>query len=128
MDVDDVHYVLIPVRMACRVCVSGSAAYALECWYLEVCTSLCPWRVRLGKIVLQVLGRQARQLSLSCSPLVSGDRAGLLVSFPKGMVSYKPGQALKIEPRIFCWDMWLCSVDLVAWGVGSHRGGGLCLP
>ena len=43
MDMDDVRWVHVPVRMACSVCVSGSAAYALECWWdLEVCTSLCP--------------------------------------------------------------------------------------
>ena len=68
---------------------------------------LCPWRFMLGRILLQVLGRQARHLSLSCSLLESADRAGLLVSFPEGMVSCKPGQALGLEPHIFCWAMWL---------------------
>jgi len=107
VDMDDVHNVLVPVRVACSVCVSGSASCAIEGWDLEVCTSLCPWRFMLGRIFLQDLGRQARQLSLSCSLLESSDRAGLLVSFPKGMVSYKPGQALGLVLRIFCWAMWL---------------------
>ena len=52
-------------------------------------------------------------------------RAGLLVSFPEGMVSCKPGQELGLLPHYFCGYY---SVDLVAWGVGSNRGGGLCLP
>ena len=107
MDIDNVHNVLIPVRVACSACVSGSASCAIERWDLEVYTSLCPWRFMIGRILLQVLGRQARQMSLSCSLLESGDRAGLLVSFPEGMVSCKPGQALGLEPCIFCWAMWL---------------------
>jgi len=107
MDVDDVHNVLIPVRVACSVCVSGSASCALEGWDPEVCTSLCPWRFNFGTILLQVLGRQARLLSWPCSLLESGDRAGLLMSFPEGMVLCKPGQALVVELPIFCWAMWL---------------------
>ena len=86
MDMDDVHNVLIPVRVACSACVSGSASCAIESWDLEVYTSLCPWRFMIGRILLQVLGRQARQMSLSCSLLESGDRAGLLVSFSEGMI------------------------------------------
>jgi len=100
MDMDNVHTVLIPVHVACSVCVSGSASCALEGWDFEVCTSLCPWRFMIGRIFLQVLGRQAQLLD-------SGGRAGLLVSFPEGMVSCKPGQALVLELRIFCWGMWL---------------------
>jgi len=100
MDMDNVHNVLIPVRVACSVCVSGSASCALEGWDLEVCTSLYPWRFMFDRIFLQVLGRQARLLD-------SGDRAGLFVSFPEGMVSCNPGQALVFEPRIFFWAMWL---------------------
>ena len=123
MDVDDVHYVLIPVRMACSVCVCGSAACALEGWNLEVFTSLCPWRFMFTRILLQVLSRQARQLSLPCSLLKSRDRAGLLVSFPEGMVSCKPGQALGFEPRIFCWAMWLlqCGFSCMGRRVQSWR-------
>jgi len=97
-DMDDMHGVLVPVHVVYSVCVSGSASCALE--DLEVCTSLCPWRFMVGTNFLQVLGRHARMLN-------SGGRAGLLVSFPKGMVSCKPGQALVLEARIFCWAMWL---------------------
>ena len=123
MNVDDVRYVLIPVRKTCSVCASGSAACVLEDWNLEVCTSLCPWRFFLGRILLQVLSRQTWQLSLPCSLLKSGDRAGLLVSFPEGMVSYKPGQALGLEARIFCWTMWLlkCGFSCVGRRVQSWR-------
>ena len=42
-DVDDVYCVHVPVRQACSVCVSGSTACALECWDLDVRSSLCPW-------------------------------------------------------------------------------------
>ena len=63
--------------------------------------------------------------SLSVAQLLFVLRAGLLVSFPEGMVSCKPGQELGLLPHNFCG---YCSVDLVAWGVGSNRGGGLCLP
>ena len=118
MDVDDAHYVLIPVCMACSVCVSGSAACALEGWNLEVCTSLCPWRFFLGRIFLQVLSHQARQLSLPCSLLESGDRAGLLVSFPEGMVSCKPGQEVGLLPHNFCRVMWLLQCRF---GCMGHR-------
>jgi len=107
MDMDDVHNVLIPVRVNCSVCVPGSASCALEDWDLEVYTALCPWRFMFGTILLQVLGHQAWPLSWPCALLESGDRAGLLVSFPEGMVSCKPGQALVLESHIFCWAMWL---------------------
>jgi len=60
MDVDDVRCVLVPVRLACSVYVSGSAACALEGRNLEVCTSLCPWRFLSGRILLQVLSRKMR--------------------------------------------------------------------
>jgi len=43
MDVDDVRCLHVPVRQACSVCVSGSAAWVLKGWNLEVCSSLCPW-------------------------------------------------------------------------------------
>jgi len=38
-----VHCIHVPVCQACSVCVSVSAAWALEGWDLEVCSSLCPW-------------------------------------------------------------------------------------
>jgi len=107
VDVGELRCVHVPVRQACSICVSGSAACALEGWNLEVCTSLCPWRFLLSGILMQVLSRKTRHLSLSCSLLESGDGAGLVVSFPEGMVSYKPGQELGLWPRIFCWVMWL---------------------
>ena len=47
-------------------------------------------------------------------------RAGLLVSFSEGMVSCKPGQELGLLPHNFCRACGCCSVDLVAWGVGSN--------
>ena len=43
MDVDDVRFSNVPVRQAYSVCVSESAALALEGWNLDVCSSLCPW-------------------------------------------------------------------------------------
>ena len=49
------------------------------------------------------------------------------MSYPEGMVSCKLGQELGFY-RIFAGPYGCCSVDLVAWGVGSNRGGGLCLP
>jgi len=107
MDETDVRCVHVPVRVVYSVRVSESASCVLEGWDLEVCTSLSPWRFMLDRILLQVLGHQARQLSLSCSLLQSGGRVGLLVFFPEGMVSCKPGQAFVLEPRIFCWVMWL---------------------
>jgi len=64
--------------------------------------------------------------SLSVDRLFFVLQAGLLVSFPEGMVSCKPGQELGI--LIFAGPCGCCSVDLVARGVGSNRGGGLCLP
>ena len=61
--------------------------------------------------------------------------AGLLVSFPEGMVSCNPGHALVLVAMHLC----LCrpffvrsstcySVGVGAWGVESHRGGGQGLP
>ena len=91
-DMDDVHGILVPVHVACSVCVSGSASCALEGWDLEVCTSLCPWRFMVGRNFLDVLGRHARLLN-------SGGRAGLLVSFPKGMVSCKPALPPELSSR-----------------------------
>ena len=38
-------------------------------------------------------------------------RAGLLVSFPEGMVSCKPGQELGLFPHNFCRAMWLLQVQ-----------------
>ena len=65
--------------------------------------------------------------SLSVGRLFFVLRAGLLVTFPEGMVSYKPGQELGLLLIIFAGPCGCCSVDLVSWGVGSNRGGGLCL-
>ena len=45
--------------------------------------------------------------SLSVDRLFFVLRAGLLVSFPEGMVSCKPGQELGILPHDFCRAMWL---------------------
>jgi len=105
MDVDDMRFVLVPVRLACSVCVSGSAICVLEGWNLEVCTSLCQCRFLIGRILLQVLSRRTWHLSLPCALLQSGDGTGLLVSFPERMVSCKPGSELGLEPLIFSWVM-----------------------
>jgi len=59
-----------------------------------------------GRDFLLVLACQARLLYLSYSLLDSG-RAGLLVSFPEGMVSCRPGQVLVLELRVFCRVMYL---------------------
>ena len=99
-DMHDVHGVLIPTPVACSVCISGSVTNTLQGWDLDVCTSLLPWRFMLDRNFLPVLGRQARQLFLSYSLLDSG-RADLLVSFAEGMVSYRQGQALEFELRVF---------------------------
>jgi len=99
MDVDVVRCLHVPVRQTCSICVSGSAACALEGRNLEVCLSL--------RILLQVLSRMSGQLSWLCSLIQSGSRAGLLVSFPEGMVSYKPGQEFGLLPYGFCRVMWL---------------------
>jgi len=71
---------------------------------------------------LPVLDRQARLLFLSYSLLDSG-RAGLLVSFPEGMVSCRPGQALVVEFRVFCRVMWLlqCGSGCVGRRIPSWR-------
>jgi len=42
MDVDDVRCIRVPIRQACSVCVSESAALALEGLNIDVCLSLCP--------------------------------------------------------------------------------------
>jgi len=99
-DMDDVHGVLISTHVACSVCISESVTNTLEGWDLDVFTSLFPWQFILDRNFLLVLGRQARQLFLSCSLFDSG-RAGLLVSFPEGMVSCRPGQAVELELRVF---------------------------
>ena len=39
--------------------------------------------------------------------LLDSARAGLLVSFPEGMVSCRPGQVLVLEFRVFCRVMCL---------------------
>jgi len=79
----------------CGVCVLSS------CCSLSVVR-----RFMLGRDFLPVLVCQARLMYLSCSLLDSG-RAGLLVSFPEGMVSYRPGQVLVLEFRVFCRVMCL---------------------
>jgi len=127
MDVDDVHYVLILVSMASRNCVSGSAACALEGWNLEVCTSLCPWRFILGRILLQVLSRQARQVSLPCTLLESGTEWACSCPSPKGWYRANWARRLDLSRAFLVGPCGCYSVDLVAWGVGSNRGGGLCL-
>ena len=81
----------------CGVCVLSS------CCSLSV---VRPWRFMLGRDFLPVLACQARLLYLSYSLLDSG-RAGLFVSFPEGMVSYRPGQVLVLELRVFCRVMYL---------------------
>ena len=43
--------------------------------------------------------------------LLDSARAGLLVSFPEGMVSCRPGQVLVLELRVFCWVMWLLQCE-----------------
>jgi len=45
--------------------------------------------------------------SLSVAQLFFVLRAGLLVSFPEVMVSFKPGQELGLLPHNFCRAMWL---------------------
>ena len=65
-----------------------------------------PWRFVLGRDFLPVLTCQARLLFLSCS-LLDSVRAGLLVSFPEGMVSCRPGQVLVPELHVFCRVMCL---------------------
>ena len=85
----------------CGVCVLSS------CYNLSV---VRPWRFMLGRDFLPVLTCQARLLYLSYSLLDSG-RAGLLVSFPEGMVSSRPGQVLVLELRVFCWVMWLLQCE-----------------
>ena len=61
--------------------------------------------------------------SLSVDRLFFGLRAGLLVSFPEGMVSYKPGQELGILPHNFCRAMWLlqCGFGCMGRRVQSWR-------
>ena len=90
VDMDNAHDVLIPTHVTCSVCGSGLVTCTFEGWDLEVCTTLLPWRFILGRNFLPVLDRQARLLFLSYSLLDSG-RAGLLVSFPEGIVSCRPG-------------------------------------
>jgi len=85
----------------CGVCVLSS------CCSLSV---VRPWRLMLGRNFLPVLACQARLLYLSYSLLDSG-RAGLLVSFPKGMVSCRPGQVLVLELRVFCRVMCLLQCE-----------------
>jgi len=106
-----------------RVCMAGLVRPCIMPWlgWFFLMLSLL-W------ILLQVLSRMAGQLSLHCPLLKSKDRAGLLVSFPEGMVSCKPGQVLGFLPWNFCRAMWLCGDGFVVWVVRSNRGGGLCLP
>ena len=66
--------------------------------------------------------------SLSVALLFFLLRAGLLVSFPEGMVSCKPGQELGLLPHNFCRAMWLLQCGFSCMGRRSNRGGGLCLP
>ena len=54
--------------------------------------------------------------------------AGLLVSFPVGMVSCNPDHALVFVPLVFVGSSACCNVGVGAWGVESHCGGGLGLP
>ena len=51
-------------------------------------------------------------------------RAGLLVSLYRA----SRARSLGFCRIIFAGPCGCCSVDLVTWGVGSNRGGGLCLP
>ena len=51
--------------------------------------------------------------SLSVARLFFVLRAGLLVSFPEGMVSSKPGQELGLMPHNFCRAMWLLQCGFV---------------
>ena len=53
-------------------------------------------RLTLFQILLQGLSRMSGQLFLLCPLLRSEDCAGLLVSFPEGMFSCKPGWELGI--------------------------------
>jgi len=101
VDMGDAHDVLIATHAACSVCGFGPVTCTLESWDLEACTSLLLWRFLLGRSFLQVLREKfARQLFLAHSLLHSGT-TGLLVSYPEGMVSCRPGQALALELRVF---------------------------
>jgi len=60
----------------------------------------------LARDFLPVPACQAQLLYLSYSLLDSG-RAGLFVCFPEGMVSYRLGQVLVFELRVFCRVMYL---------------------
>ena len=70
----------------------------------------------LGRDFLPVLACQA-WLYLSYSLLESG-RAGLLVSFPEGMVSCKLGSALVLHPSDFCEVKYFlqCMGRRIPWG------------
>jgi len=61
--------------------------------------------------------------SLSVDRLFFMLRAGLLVSFPEGMVSCKPGQELGLLPHNFCRAMWLlqCGFGCMGRRVQSWR-------
>ena len=85
----------------CGVCVLSS------CCSLSVVWS---WRFMFGRDFLPVLVCQAQLLYLSYSLLDSG-RADLLVSFPEGIVSCRPGQVLVLELRVFCPVMCLLQCE-----------------
>jgi len=99
---------------------------SVECVYvLSSCCSLSvvrPWQFMFGRDFLPVLTCQARLLYLSYSLLDSG-RAGLLVSFPEGMLSCRPGQVLVLELRVFCRVMCLlqCGSGCMGRGIPPWR-------
>ena len=47
---------------------------------------------------------------------------------PKGWYRSNRARSLGFSRKFFVGPCGYCSVDLVVWGVGSNRGGGLCLP
>jgi len=128
MDVDDMRFVLVPVRLACSVCVSGSAICVLEGWNLEVCTSLCQCRFLIGRFCYRssVAERGICPCPVPCfSP---GTERACSCPSPKGWYRASRAQSLGLSRLFLVGSCSCCSVDLVAWGVGFNRGGGLCLP
>ena len=82
------------------VCSVGLVSPCFMSWIGQFAFMLASCR-----IFLQDLGRMFGQLSLPCPLLRPEDRMGLLVSFPKGMVSSKPGCGLGILPQNSCRAM-----------------------
>jgi len=92
----------------------GSGRAGLHVSFPEGMVSCKPGRVLEPEICFFLWGLRCLQSRCGCigrrfSPRLQAVSAGLLVSFPEGMVSCRPGPELVLRSPDFCWVKYLLS-------------------